>query len=117
MENITIGQIAGAITVISIIIGAIFKVIKMYKHNIVDRFDNIENRLEFVEKKRVEYEKEVQFSNLERKILLKGELAALKGLKGLGCDDNDVVTKSIEEIEQYMMDKTHNVSEIGEVRI
>ena len=105
MESITIGQIVIAIGLISAIAGFIAKIYKTYKNNIIDRFSNIEKRLDFVEEKREEYEREVQFSNLERKILLKGELAALKGLKEMGC--NDAVTKSIKEIEEYMMDKSH----------
>lgn len=107
METITIGQIVGAIGAITVIGGFIVSILKFYKSTIVDRFAKIEKRLTFVEDKREEYEKEVQFSNLERKILLKGELAALKGLKEMGC--NDAVTKSIEEIEKYMMDKAHSM--------
>lgn len=105
MESITIGQIAGSITIIMIIVGFFVKVYKTYKYNIIDRFTNIEDRLEFVEKKREEYEREVEKSKEERMILLRGELAALKGLKEMGC--NDAVTHSITEIEKYMMLKSH----------
>lgn len=107
METITIGQIASAIGVITVIAGFCIAIFKWYKTNITDKLNRLDQRLTFVEIKREEYEREVQFSNLERKILLKGELAALKGLKEMGC--NDAVTKSIEEIEQYMMDKTHDI--------
>lgn len=105
MESITIGQIAGAIALISVITGFIAKIYKTYKNNIIDRFSKIEDRLEFVEKKREEYEREVEKSKEERMILLRGELAALKGLKEMGC--NDAVTHSITEIEKYMMLKSH----------
>ena len=105
MESITIGQIAAAIAVISVIAGFITKIFRTYKKNIIDRFDKIEDRLKFVEEKREEYEKEVEKSKEERMILLRGELAALKGLKEMGC--NDAVTHSISEIEKYMMLKSH----------
>lgn len=105
MENITIGQIAGAIAVISVIAGFVASILKLYKKHIVDRFNKIEDRLKFVEDKREEYEREVEKSKEERMILLRGELAALKGLKEMGC--NDAVTHSISEIEKYMMLKSH----------
>lgn len=107
MDNITIGQIVsacGSITAIAVFLIAIFK---WYKLNIADKFDKIEERLNFVEEKRDEYEREVQNSKEERMILLRGELAALKGLKEK-LDCNGPVTHSIEEIEEYMVKKTHD---------
>lgn len=116
MENITIGQIVGAIGIISVIGGFVTTIIKnimkWYKSRITDRFVQIDNkfeevqqRLDYVETKRDEYEGEVENSKFERKILMGGLLAALKGLKEMGC--NDAVTSSIKEIEEYMMEKTH----------
>lgn len=107
MENITIGQIVsimGTLTAIAVFFVAIFK---WYKTNITDRFTKIDERLTFVEEKREEYEKEVEKSKEERMILLRGELAALKGLKEMGC--NDAVTHSISEIEKYMLEKSHGI--------
>ena len=106
MENITIGQIVTAIGIISAIGVFVGGLYKWYKKAFSDRFTKIENRLTFVEKKREEYEREVQSSKEERTILLRGELAALKGLKEMGC--NDAVTHSIHEIEEYMMLRTHD---------
>ena len=106
MENITIGQIVAAIGVISVIGAFIGGLYKWYKKSFSDRFTKIERRLDFVEKKREEYEKEVQNSKEERTILLRGELAALKGLKEMGC--NNAVTHSIQEIEEYMMLRSHD---------
>ena len=105
MESITIGQIIAAMGIITTIIGFIALIHKLYKKTIGDRFEKIEKRLKFVEDKREEYEREVEKSKEERMILLRGELAALKGLKEMGC--NDAVTHSISEIEKYMMLKSH----------
>jgi hypothetical protein len=44
-------------------------------------------------------------SKLERKVLLKGTLACLKGLQEQGC--NGPVTNAISEIETYMLDQLH----------
>ena len=107
MENITIGQIENAIGIITVIGAFIFGIYKWYKKIIGDRFVKIENRLTFVEEKREEYEQEVEKSKEERMILLRGELAALKGLKKMGC--NDAVTHSISEIEDYMLLTTHGL--------
>ena len=107
MESITIGQIAGAIGIISIIGAFVGKIVMGYKKAIPDRFKKIEERLTFVEEKREEYEQEVEKSKEERMILLRGELAALKGLKEMGC--NDAVTHSISEIEDYMLLTTHGL--------
>ena len=106
MEQLTIGQIASAIGIITVIVTFFVSIYKIYKKTIGDRFVKIEERLSFVEKKRVEYEKEVEKSKEERMILLRGELAALKGLKEMGC--NDAVTHSISEIEEYMVLKSHD---------
>lgn len=105
MENITIGQIVAAIGAISIIGAFIGKLVKGYKKAIPDRFEKIEKRLDYVEQKREEYEREVKNSKKEREILLRGELAALKGLKEM-CHI-DAVSNSINEIEEYMMEETH----------
>ena len=113
MDNITIGQIAGAIGTILVIAGFVMTIYKWYKTSFTDKFETIDNeidgvkqRLDFVETKRIEYEKEVQNSKSERMILLRGLLAALKGLHEMGC--NNAVTLSISEIENYMVEKSHD---------
>lgn len=106
MEGVTMEQLAGAIGTITIISSFCFAIVKWYKTNITDKLNRLDQRLTFVEIKREEYEIEVQKSKDERIILLRGELAALKGLKEMGC--NDAVTKSIKEIEEYMMLKSHD---------
>lgn len=106
MDNITISQIVATIGTLTVIVGFFAAIFKWYKTNIIDKFNKLEERLTFVEKKREEYEREVEKSKEERMILLRGELAALKGLKEIGC--NDAVTHSISEIENYMVVKSHN---------
>ena len=113
MDNITIGQIVSSMGIITVIGGFVIAIYKWYKtsftdkfDSIDDKFDEIDNRLTFVENKRIEYEMEVQNSKNERMILLRGLLAALKGLDGMGCDK--VVSKSINEIENYMVEKSHD---------
>lgn len=113
MENITIGQIVGALGTITIFIGFIAMINKWYKSSISDKFERIDNRLEEVEyrlvdveKSRKQYEKEVECSKFERKILLRGELAALKGIYEI--KNIDTVANSIKEIEEYIMEKSHD---------
>lgn len=48
---------------------------------------------------------EVRESKTEMLILLKGQLACLKGLKEQGC--NGPVTQSIKEMEDYILQKSH----------
>ena len=125
MENITIGQIVGAIGVISVIAsfvgGIIVAVSKWWKSRVTDKFAAVNNkfvevdneikdvkeRRDDVEEKRVLYEKELENSKLERMILLEGELAALKGLNGI--KPNELITKSIDRIEKYMLAKSHDL--------
>lgn len=128
MENITLGQIASAITMLGIIIGAFIKIKKSmtncYNTKVVVKFEEvdkkfkevdkkimeIENRLEYVERKREEYEKELSYSKKERGILMKGELSALKILRALVDEsklDKDEIAGSINEIEEYVMEKSH----------
>lgn len=128
MENITLGQIASTITMLGIIIGAFIKIKKSmtncYNTKVVVKFEEvdkkfkevdkkiieIENRLKYVEKKREEYEKELSYSKKERGILMKGELSALKILRALVDEsklDKDEIAGSINEIEEYVMEKSH----------
>lgn len=118
MNDITIDQIVsaiGSVTAIAVFFIAIFK---WYKNNftnkfaeIDNKFDEVNNRLNEVEsrveRREKEFLRELNDSKFERKILLRGELAALKGLAKMGCVDD--VTESVSEIEDYMMDRTHNM--------
>lgn len=98
MENITLGQIAGAIGIITVISGFFIAVFKWYKSKIEDRIDNLELRVK-------ELERASETNKEENALLLKGQLACLKGLKEQGC--NGPVTQSINEIEAYLVKQAH----------
>lgn len=63
-------------------------------------------RIEVLEAKEKEDKAEIDDSKEERMILLRGQLACLKGLKEQGC--NGPVTQAINDIEKYLIDKSHN---------
>lgn len=109
MESITVGQIAGAIGIISVIGGFIATIvaflIKWWKSNVTNKFQKIDERLDFLEDKKEKYEKIAQESKEERIILLEGLLACLDGLKQGGA--NGRVTEAIQRINNYLIDKLH----------
>ncbi len=106
MENITIGQIISAITGLTIIVGFFVAIFKWYKKNIADRFATIEKRVNIIEQMEKNYRKELQDSKEERFILLRGQLACLKGLHDdLKC--NGPVSQGIKDLEEYLMKKSH----------
>lgn len=105
MEQITLGQVAGAITLIGIIVGFIVKMYLWWKKSIIDRFDKIEKRMNFFEGKEQTHDSEISEIKSELRILLKGQLACLKGLSEQGC--NGPVTQSINEMEAYLLNQSH----------
>lgn len=105
MNNITIGQIVGAMGTLTVIVGFFVAIFKWYKTNFTNKFIGIEKRLEDLEKKTNRQEHEIKESKEERLILLKGQLACLKGLEERGC--NGPVTKAINDIESYLINKSH----------
>jgi hypothetical protein len=84
----TIGLILGIVTAIGgpmiALARAIFRLLKRVEQNCIDIMDSKE----------------------ERKILLRGTLACLKGLEKLGC--NGPVTTAIKEIEAHLIEKAHD---------
>lgn len=105
MDNITIGQIAGAIGSLTVIIGAIASIIHFVKKSTTDKIDKNTADIKSL-KAEVEYlKREISDDKEERIILLQGLLACLKGLQEQGCDG--AVTTSITEIEQYLLKKAH----------
>lgn len=80
-------------------IGTPFLAICKWILSVIDRIKNVEEEEE-------KLEKEIKDSKDERMILLKGQLACLKGLKEQGC--NGPVTQVIQDIEKYMIDKSHD---------
>lgn len=107
MENINFNMvdlvsIAGGL---GVIVGSVVAIVKWYKTHFSDRFENIEERLENIETMEKNYRIELKDSKAERLILLEAVLACLKGLQEQGIDGP--VTKGIEKVEKYMMEKTH----------
>ena len=114
MENITIGEIASAIGLLSVIIGAIVTIItffvKWYKGNISNkitkiekRIDNVEDYLNFLKDKKEQYEKMAQESKEEGVVLLEGLLACLESLKQ--GETTESVSKAITKINKYLLNK------------
>lgn len=106
MESITIGQIAGAIGILTIIVSFFVAIFKSYKKNILDRFADLNSRIKTIEYLEKNYRKELQDSKDERFILLRGQLACLKGLHDdLNC--NGPVSQGIKDLEEYLIKKSH----------
>lgn len=106
MEHITLGQILVAIAGITAIIKFVQLIYDLIKKGTLDKINqNTEDIKEL--KNEVGYLKsEVQDSKEERLILVNGILACLKGLKEKGC--NGPVTEGINQIENYLMRKSHD---------
>lgn len=106
MDNITIGEIIkaiGSITAIAVFFIAIFK---WYKSNITDKFKLIAEDISDLKKSLRNHQEEINESKEERLILLKGQLACLKGLHNdLNC--NGPVTQGIADLENYLIKKSH----------
>lgn len=98
MDNITIGQIVKAIGSIGVISGFVLGICKWIDSRILKRIDTLEKDVS-------ELKQDSEDNKKENMILLKGQLACLKGLKEQGC--NGPVTESIKEIEEYIIEKTH----------
>ena len=105
MEDITVGQIISVIGGLTVIVGFFVTIIKWYKKNFTDRFLKIEERIDTIETMEKNYRKELQDSKEERFILLKGQLACLKGLSEQGI--NGPVSQGIKDLEEYMIKKSH----------
>ena len=113
MENITIGQIVSAIGSITAIAVFFIGIFKWYKSHITDKFNAVDKKILALENKDLELERivkslqgEMRESKEERLILLKGQLACLKGLHNdLNC--NGPVTQGIADLEEYLIKKSH----------
>lgn len=113
MENITIGQLVGAVGTISVLAGFFIGIYKLIKQVVLDKIekntkdiDRLEEEIKKIISRIEKLEEESSDSKEERLILLKGQLACLKGLKEQGC--NGPVTKGIEDIEEYLVKKSHD---------
>lgn len=106
MSNITIGQIVSSIAIITAISGFIVGILKWFNSTFLNRFENIEKRLNKIEDENSSQKKDINDSKEERLIMINGLLACLKGLHtDLNC--NGPVTKGINEIESYLIKKSH----------
>lgn len=106
MENVTIGQIIGVIGTLSVMAGFFFGIYKFIKKVVLDKIDKNANDIKVLNEEVGRLKSEVADSKEERLILLKGQLACLKGLKEQGC--NGPVTHAIDDIENYLMTKSHD---------
>ena len=106
MENITLGQIVGAITIVSAIIGFIKLIYDLIKKSTLDKIAANTKDIEQLKFDVGVLKSEVKDSKEERLILVNGVLACLKGLKEQGCDGP--VTEGINQIEEYLMKKSHD---------
>ena len=123
MENITLGQIVTAIGTLSVLVGFFIGIYKFIKKVVLDKinqntmdikdlkFDvsNIKEDTKDIKELKFDVEnlkKDNKDSKEERLIMIKGLLACLKGLKEQGC--NGPVTQAINNIEEYLMDKSHD---------
>ncbi len=105
MNNITVGQIVGAMGKLTIIVGFFIAIFKWYKLNFMDKFNTIESRLQALEDTTRNQGKEMQESKSERLILLKGQLACLEALQQNGV--SEPVMQAINEIKTYLINKSH----------
>ena len=114
MGNITIGQIASAIGLISVIAtfagGIIVSLSKWWKAHVANEFVQIDNRLSNAEKdilslkdKKEKFVRIAQESKEERVVLLEGLLACLESLKK--GETSELVTQAINKINTYLLDK------------
>ena len=72
---------------------------------IVNKATKLINRLCSLESWTKKQQIDIQNSKDERRILLTGTLACLKGLKEQGC--NGPVTKAISDIEEFLLEQSH----------
>lgn len=106
MEQVTIGQIVGAISSIMVILGFIKLVYDFIKQSILNRINKNEEDIKILKAEMEVIKTEARDSKEERLLLVNGVLACLKGLKEQGC--NGPVTEGIKQIENYLMEKSHD---------
>lgn len=106
MENVTIGQIVGAISLLTVLASFFFGIYKFIKKVVLDKIEANRQEIELLKKDMRHVKKDVEDSKEERLILLKGQLACLKGLKEQGC--NGPVTQGISDLENYIIKKSHD---------
>ena len=105
MENVTVGQIVTVIGIIGTLAGFVTAIYKFIKKVVLDKINKNTADIKVLQEKVQVIENEIKEGKEERLILLKGQLACLKGLKEQGC--NGPVTIAIKDIEEYILTKSH----------
>lgn len=106
MDSITIEQLVKIIGTLTVIAGFFAAIFKWYKSHITDKFNTIDKEIENLKRVVKSLQGEMKESKEERLILLKGQLACLKGLHNdLNC--NGPVTQGIADLEEYLIKKSH----------
>lgn len=105
MENVTVGQIVTAIGIIGTLAGFVTAVYKFIKKVVLDKINKNTENIKVLQSEMRNLKSEIKESKEERLILLKGQLACLKGLKEQGC--NGPVSQAIKDIEEYILEKSH----------
>lgn len=106
MENITIGQLVESVGTITVLAGFFLGIYKFIKKVVLDKIAKNTEDIKDLQKEMALLKNEAEDSKEERLLLIRGQLACLKGLKEKGC--NGPVTKGIEDIEEYLMKKSHD---------
>ena len=106
MENITLGEIVGALTIITVIIGFVATIHNFIKKSVTDRIEKNEKDIKEVKNEISILKNDSKDSKEERLLIVNGLLACLKGLQEQGC--NGPVTVGIKQIEEYLMKKSHD---------
>ena len=106
MEAITIGQIVGVCGTLTVLASFFFTIYKFIKKTVLDKIEANKKDILQLQKEMRHVRRDIDDRKEERLILLKGQLACLKGLKEQGC--NGPVTQGIKDIEEYMIKKSHD---------
>jgi hypothetical protein len=106
MEQVTIGQIVGAVSSLMVILGFIKLIYEFVKQSILNKIKKNEEDIKILKQEMEVKKAEARDSKEERLLLMNGVLACLKGLKEQGC--NGPVTEVINQIETYLMEKSHD---------
>ena len=105
MENVTVGQIVTAIGIIGTLAGFVTAVYKFIKKVVLDKINKNTEDIKVLQSEMRHLKSEIKEGKEERLILLKAQLACLKGLKEQGC--NGPVSQAIKDIEEYILEKSH----------
>lgn len=106
MDGITISQIVEVCGTLTVLASFFFAIYRFIKKTVLDKIEVNKKDILQLQKEMRHVKRDINDSKEERLILLKGQLACLKGLKEQGC--NGPVTQGIKDIEEYMIKKSHD---------